>query len=558
MSAGVEVPVEQSYGEVFTREWIVDTLLDLTGYTVDQDLGALTLVEPSAGSGAFMLPVVRRLLDSAQLHKRAPKTLVDSLRVWELKPAHALACRAALISELLARKIDAATAKYLAARWVVESDFLLPDRKPSAVAKNGLRADVVIGNPPYIRLEDISTELTAAYRSQWPTMGGRADVYVGFIERSLKLLRPGGRVGFICADRWMRNQYGAGLRRMISGSYAVDAVWLMHDVDAFKTQVSAYPAITVLRNGEQGSAVAADTTAGFDATAAAELVKWSLADGENAQFTANGVRAYRLPHWFSGNESWPIGSPERLRLIEYLNDHFRPLHDTETGTKVSIGVATGADRVFVSQDTDVVEPDRLLPLAMVSDLAGGELQWSGHYLVDPWDTDGKLVDLDGFPLLKRYFDNNGQRLADRHIAKKNPGAWYRTIDKVHHDLTARPKLLLQDMKTNINPVLDPGGCYPHHNLYYVISGVWEMEVLGGLLMSRISQAFIEAYGVRMRGGTLRFQSQYLKRIRVPDPNRLDEQIKKALRVAFRERDVDAATVAAGVAYGINPKDYDLV
>ncbi|MGH4015414.1 MAG: Eco57I restriction-modification methylase domain-containing protein [Pseudonocardiaceae bacterium] len=54
----------------------------------------------------------------------------------------------------------------------------------------------------------------SAYRSACPTMGGRADIYVGFYEVGLRSLRPGGRLGFICADRWMRNQYGHRLREL--------------------------------------------------------------------------------------------------------------------------------------------------------------------------------------------------------------------------------------------------------------------------------------------------------------------------------------------------------
>lgn len=48
----------QTYGEVFTRRWVIETLLDLTAYTADQDLGALRLVEPSCRSGAFLGPAV--------------------------------------------------------------------------------------------------------------------------------------------------------------------------------------------------------------------------------------------------------------------------------------------------------------------------------------------------------------------------------------------------------------------------------------------------------------------------------------------------------------------
>lgn len=84
-----------------------------------------------------------------------------------------------------------------------------------------------------------------------------------------------------------------------------------------------------------------------------------------------------------------------------------------------------------------------------------------------------------------------------------------------------------------------------------------MEVLGGLLLSRVAQAFIEAYCVRMRGGTLRFQAQYLKRIRVPRPDQIAAATQDALRTAFRERDTGTATQAAAAAYGIDLKDYEL-
>ena len=110
-----------------------------------------------------------------------------------------------------------------------------------------------LGNPPYIRIEDIPAELLKAYRAACPTMGGRADIFVGFYEHGLDLLAPGGRLGFICADRWMRNAYGRRLRKKIlDGPYSVDCVLTMHDAAAFDTDVFAYPAVTVLSHGSQG------------------------------------------------------------------------------------------------------------------------------------------------------------------------------------------------------------------------------------------------------------------------------------------------------------------
>ncbi len=86
-------------------------------------------------------------------------------------------------------------------------------------------ADIVVGNPPYIRSEYIGNSTEAAYRLRWPTMRGRADIFVGFYEKGLASLKPGGKLGYICADRWMRNAYGAGLRELGGSRYSVQTLW---------------------------------------------------------------------------------------------------------------------------------------------------------------------------------------------------------------------------------------------------------------------------------------------------------------------------------------------
>jgi hypothetical protein len=74
----------------------------------------------------------------------------------------------------------------------------------------------------------------------------------------------------------------------------------------------------------------------------------------------------------------------------------------------------------------------------------------------------------------------------------------------------------------------------------------------------VAGAFVEAYAVKMRGGTLRFQAQYLRRIRVPYPSELLSKDRAALADAFRSRDVLAATKAAVRVYGISNHVGDLL
>lgn len=547
MIAPPSIVAHELKGAVYTKRWVVEVLLDLAGYDRDVNLVDAVAVEPAAGQGAFLDSMIERLVASSRRLNRPLSDCEGSLVAYELDIASAARAREVATGKLLGLGAEQATAEHLAAAWIRTGDYLF-----DAAA---IEADFVIGNPPYVRLEDIPAETAMSYRNAYSTMRGRADLYVAFFEAALRQLVAGGVCAFICADRWMRNQFGAELRQLISADYAVEFVIEMHDADAFHDEVDAYPAITVIRRKTQGTAVVAvaDAAAGF---AGAAAVSSALrASGRLETMTrVGGLRASRVESWFEGPDPWPCRPPEHLALLRRLEAEFPKL---EGHARVGIGVATGNDAVFITRDANLVEQSRLLKLALVKDILGGKLQWSGHFLVDPWDADG-LVDLDAFPLARAYFEKHGPALRKRHTALHNSRGWYKTIDRVTHTLTSKSKIYIPDIKNCLTPVLDRGETYPHHNLYFIQSDAWDLEVLGGLLMSAIGQFFVESYGVRMRGGYWRFQAQYLRRIRVPDPRTIAPADAKELAQAFRNRDKHRATELAFNIYGIAGSELRMV
>lgn len=528
-------------GQVFTREWIVNLILDLAGYTPDRDLTAGVAVEPSCGDGAFLGPMIHRLLESGRRHGAQPGVLQDALRALDLAPEKAEVARELVVAYLTAAGYRPARAAALASTWVVSNDFLLADDLPDA--------DFVLGNPPYVRLEGVPAPLMSAYRRACPTMAGRSDLYVGFIERGLGLLRNDGVLGYIVADRWMHNQYGRRLRELVTRDFSVDAIVEMHDVDAFEDPVSAYPAITVIRRKPKTQTVLASANVSFGPSRGQVFSTWA-AKGRSTTFSQVGIRAARMEAWREGPSPWPTGDPPSLALLEDLERRFPTLQDSQT--RVGIGVATGADEVFITTDPTCAEEDRLLPLVTAPAIAGGRLDWDDTWLVNPWADDGGLVDLKRHPRLAKYFGRHADRLRRRHVAGRQPQAWYRTIDRVSPNLLGRPKLLLPDIKATSHPVLDEGAFYPHHNLYYVVSDAWNLEVLGGLLLSELTNLFVGAYCVKMRGGTYRFQAQYLRRIRVPSPGQITSADARSLAQAFAARDTAKATGVATRVYCIEP------
>jgi hypothetical protein len=535
------IPVETK-GVVYTKRWVVELLLDLAGYRAEANLVDAVAVEPSAGAGAFLGPMIERLTESCQRLHRPLSDCASSILAYELDDESAAKARTLAVNILLGSGASSSLAHELANQWVLTGDYLFEAAR--------VEADFVIGNPPYIRLEEIPEATAALYREAYPTMRGRADLYVAFFEAALRQLRPGGVCAFICADRWMRNQYGAELRELVTSAFGVEIVVEMHNADAFADQVDAYPAITVIKRHTQGATVVA--SAGPEAVhlRPAQLSEALHATRQRGHGTLPGLRTALVDTWFQGSDPWPCHSPTQLALLRRLEDRFPKL---EGNARVGIGVATGNDSVFITKDPALAESSRLLRLAMAKDIASGTLEWSGHYLVDPWNCEG-LVDLGQYPRLRAYYAVHEQALKKRHTAAGNPKGWYRTIDRVTHTLAAKPKLYIADIKEVLNPVLDRGETYPHHNLYFVESDVWDLEILGGLLMSAVGQFFVESYGVRMRGGYWRFQAQYLRRIRVPDPASLATSQQEALRQAFRTRDRAAATAVALDVYAIDKRE----
>ena len=140
--------------------------------------------------------------------------------------------------------MDVSRARELAERWIQGGDFLLEPLTQDF--------DFVVGNPPYIRIEQLSPELQSEYRRRFLTIFDRADLYVAFIERSLRLLAPQGVLSFVCADRWALNRYGTPLRELVTSGFELRTYIDLHNASPFEADVIAYPSIFVIAREKLG------------------------------------------------------------------------------------------------------------------------------------------------------------------------------------------------------------------------------------------------------------------------------------------------------------------
>ncbi len=533
-------------GAIFTKPEIVSLILNLADYVPEKSrLAGQKLLEPSCGDGAFLREIIRRLIASERIHQPSldwqDDALGQAITATDLNLGFVALAREQAAEVLRAEGCPGIQAILLAERWIHHADFLLSSWPT--------KFDLVVGNPPYVRIEDLPGQVLSRYRELYPTCGDRADLYVAFFENGLQLLSDTGRLAFISANRFAKNLYGRGLRQLISREFHVRYFLNLEHTQPFLSDVSAYPAITVI-DRQRGAHTWAATLTEIDGA--------SLDSIKNTDDTGAASSVAKFPSWYADGAPWVATERKSHDLMASLNERLPLLEDSAADTRVGIGLATGADRIFVSKGLVAsVEPECQMPLVMAADIRPDAVTWSGHYLVNPFDSadDGRLRSFDEFPGMAAYFERHRETLMKRHVAQKRIENWFRTIDRVTAALLPRPKLLVPDIQSGRVVGMDSGRYYPHHNVYWVTSQGWNLRVLQALLRSRCVLEQVRALSVQMRGGSIRYQAQVLRKLRLPSAESISDSLRYKLEQSADTDDLVALDLLTDEAFLGHPRSH---
>lgn len=345
----------------------------------------------------------------------------------------------------------------------------------------GRRFDFVIGNPPYVAITGLSESERATYRTKYATAVGRFDLYLLFFEQALRQLNRGGRLVFITPEKFLFVKTAEPLRRMLAG-LRVRQIHLV-DEETFGGLVT-YPTITTVDNAE--------------AAAGTQVV---LRDGSSRSIT--------IP-------------PDGSSLQPLLNGHTSPalseLVLEDVCLRVSCGVATGADKVYVRETASLNDSLAVFAYPTVS---GRELVPSQeriktrHSILMPYDRNGKLRPLEDLGSLGDYLTSQRRRLLARTCAARKP--WHAFHDSAPLPEVLRPKLLCKDITAEPGFWFDrQGTLVPLHSVYYIVPrDPAALDALAAYLSSPIAHRWIRAHCQRAANGFLRMQSAILKKLPVP-------------------------------------------
>lgn len=340
--------------------------------------------------------------------------------------------------------------------------------------------DFIVGNPPYVSILELSHAERLQYRQEYRTASGRFDLYSLFFEQALRMLAPSGRLVFITPEKFLYVETARPLRELLR-HYHLEELHFAGE-DTFTDRVT-YPLITTL------------TASGKPAPTRIVRRNGTTA---RATFTTSGS-------WLPQVEGFAARATSS------------PLTLADICVRISAGVATGADGVFVLPTDEV--PSNLQRYAHPT-ISGRQISPTGEMtlrssLLAPYDASGRLLAEHRLGALGSFLGEQRSRLEARTCVAHKP--WYAFHDNLPLPDMLRPKLLCKDITEEPFFVLDTSGdLVPRHSVYYVVPAAeGDLVPLAEYLNSEPARAWLRAHCQRAANGYLRMQSHVLKQLPVP-------------------------------------------
>lgn len=425
--------------------------------------------------------------------------------------------------------------------------------------KNGF--DIVIGNPPYNRFQNIEEDLRPSYKEIFNSATGKYDLYVLFIEKGLQLLSRRGILNFITPHKWVNAAYGKGLRE-----YIKNHVKKIISFKAFKIfHASTYTGIFWFEREER---------ANFNYL---ELDKDLQSNQELEQYllglpsTEFGV----IVNQELDEKAWVLANPKIAAILTKLNK--QSLRVSDVFESISPGIQSTGDHIFhlegkliknnfvgfskALNKEIIIEKNIVKPL-----LKGGtvkkysELNNDGMYIIYPHFLDhnnqtkpyeeNDLKDM--FPHAYNYLLNfkdtpapysraRDQGKIERSLIetklyyKTNPSYWYSLHNARQIGAFEQKKIITPETSHGSNMTIDVDGFYLNTQNYSLVKNTAyneSYEFYLAILNSKLFWFYIKSTGSVLSGGYFRFKTDFLKPFPLPeilnieDTRPLEELVKK--------------------------------
>lgn len=373
--------------------------------------------------------------------------------------------------------------------------------------------DCILGNPPYIRIQNTPLGKRTRYISTYSTAGGRFDISSLFFELSDYLLKENGRLGFIVSNKILSTSGAQKLRSFLLTHFEIEEIVNLSDTKLFdaavlplifiaqKSKNSANQiAYTSITESHDRMHLAQQTTNFFD------LLKKSRMPLDT-EVNLEG-RTFKVQRFFTTPPSkrvnvWTFHNEREDTLLTKLKSS-AAYTIGDICKKISVGLKTTADGVFIKPMVGSfikqhgIETNLVFPLIESHNVNRWRCFWNSQsdlYVLYPHvEQNGKVVpaNLDEYPGAKTYLEKHRLQLEARTYIKDSRRQWYEIwVHQSPEDFRQR-KIITPDIAAHNRFALDESGFFVNGTCYYLIlkdtSDISYYAILG-LLNSKIIEYF---------------------------------------------------------------------
>lgn len=427
LTDGIDLESRKKSGSERTPDEIIKYMLDIIGY--DEAVSyARTIIDPACGTGTFIKQIIERFIDGLYVNEITgaykEKLLEHKLiRAYDTKPSNVFVTKIVMISSLIKRNLIREM-----------NDVLDLVRKLPIYCQDflcmGDKSDYIIGNPPYIRLQNLSIEYRDFIKDNFVSATGRFDIFTCFLEKSDKLLNENGMMCLITSNKYLTANYGVGIREYLSKTGHVRKLVDLYDTKFFGAAV--LPAIIMCENSKRDNCVVdyigiktAEQDVQHECQNANELfeyvenvvtcgkrfVLYGKADKQVFEVSRSKVKIS------ADGETWNFSTSDE-NTIKTKMDELK-LCSLADIFDVCVGIKTTADTVFVKPmtknfiDEHAFEDITIYPLIQSFNVSKWNISWGSNskdrYILYPHrEMDGNMVaiPLEEIPKTAEYVSHN--------------------------------------------------------------------------------------------------------------------------------------------------------
>lgn len=380
--------------------------------------------------------------------------------------------------------------------------------------------DIVIGNPPYVRHEDIK-ELTPVLKGeyQYECAASRADLYVFFYERSVKLLKPHGVISFITSNKWYRAKYGESLRLFMATHTRLKNIIDFGDEAVFTA--IAYPTIVIATRREKPLNPP-------PATDQVRALNWTQEHPVEEFPAVFQTEAFPVPQAELKKEGWQLEPPDKRNLLARIRKAGKPLGEYVNG-QFYRGIITGFNEAFVIDEAtrnrliaeDPNSGELIKPYLRGRDVKRWKVDWAGLYLiVFPFGFHERLSD---YPAIHRHLTQfeeslrkRGQCTSSRNGKGEGQHHWLELDNNPkasYLEAFERPKILVPAIEDGVEYAPDLDGFYGNDKTSIIVTDEWRYVI--GVLNSSLSWWITRQTFSGKQGGFFEFKPMYVSQLPIP-------------------------------------------